>query len=286
MANNENKSINWFPGHMKRASDKIKDKLKLVDFVICLLDARAPHSSFNKYLLKIVEDKPKLFILNKEDLADPKLTSDWLIKLSNENNKAISVSLDNLKSKDKIFEEISYFIKLKKEKMALKGIKNITCRAMVIGIPNVGKSTFINFMVGKKQMGAQNKPGFTKSITWAKINKEFELMDTPGILEPKFESDIDGINLALIGSIKENILPTEDLAIYAFNFLKENYKKELINRYDIENIDALNAYDFFNLVARKRGFIKQGNKEDTQKAEYIFLNEFKNGIITRFTLEK
>ena len=286
MNNNSEKNIHWFPGHMKKASDQIKDKLKLVDFVICLLDARSPYSTFNKYLLKIVENKPKLFILNKEDLADDSVTSLWINKLNTEGNKCISLSLDNKNNKNKLMNAINDFIKLKQEKMALKGIKKSKCRAMVIGIPNVGKSTFINYLLDKKQMKAANIPGFTKSISWAKVNEYFEIMDTPGILEPKFENKINGINLALIGSIKENILPINELSYFALDFLRLNYKKEVENRYKIENISIISNEEFFKIVAKNRGFLLTGNSLDVEKAEYIFLNEFKNGIITKFTLER
>ncbi len=286
MNNNSEKNIHWFPGHMKKASNQIKEKLKLVDFVICLLDARSPYSTFNKYLLNIVENKAKLFILNKEDLADDSVTKLWIEKLNKDGNKCISLSLENKLAKAKLMNAINEFIKIKQEKMALKGIKKCKTRAMVIGIPNVGKSTFINYLLDKKQMKAANTPGFTKSISWAKVNDSFEIMDTPGILEPKFENKINGINLALIGSIKENILPSNELVEYALDFLRKNYEKELGNRYKIENINEINNEQFFELLAKNRGFLLTKNNLDIEKAQYIFLNEFKNGIIAKFTLER
>lgn len=282
---NSKKNIHWFPGHMKKASNQIVEKLKLVDFVICLLDARTPESTFNKYLLNLVKDKKKLFILNKTDLSDEKITSRWVDKLNNEGNIAISVSLQNKGSKEIIFKAIDIFSDEKKEKMLKKGIKKTTCRAMVIGIPNVGKSTFINFLLEKNRMKAANTPGFTKSVSWAKINDYFEIMDTPGILEPKFENKTQAINLALIGAIKDNILPSEELAFYCLNFLKENYKKEVENKYLFNFNNIENEHDFFINLALKRGYLKHGNEPDIDKAEFIFLNEFKNGEICKISLE-
>ncbi len=282
---NSKKNIHWFPGHMKKASNQIVEKLKLVDFVICLLDARAPESTFNKYLLNLVKDKKKLFILNKTDLSDEKVTARWVDKLNNEGNIAISVSLQNKGSKEIIFKVIDVFSNEKKEKMLKKGIKKTTCRAMVIGIPNVGKSTFINFLLDKNRMKAANTPGFTKSVSWAKINDSFEIMDTPGILEPKFENKTQAINLALIGAIKDNILPSEELAFYCLNFLKENYKKEVENKYLFDFNNMENEHVFFINLALKRGYLKHGNEPDIDKAEFIFLNEFKNGAICKISLE-
>lgn len=282
---NSKKNIHWFPGHMKKASNQIVEKLKLVDFVICLLDARAPESTFNKYLLNLVKDKKKLFILNKTDLSDEKITSRWVDKLNDEGNIAISVSLQNKGSKEIIFKAIDVFSDEKKEKMLKKGIKKTICRAMVIGIPNVGKSTFINFLLEKNRMRAANTPGFTKSVSWAKINDSFEIMDTPGILEPKFENKTQAINLALIGAIKDNILPSEELAFYCLNFLKENYKKEVENKYLFNFNNMKNEHDFFINLALKRGYLKHGNEPDIDKAEFIFLNEFKNGAICKISLE-
>ena len=170
--------------------------------------------------------------------------------------------------------------------MLAKGIKKTTSRAMVIGIPNVGKSTFINILLGRNQMKAANTPGFTKAVSWAKISESFEIMDTPGILEPKFETKEQSINLALIGAIKDLILPTEELAFYCLNFLKENYKKEVEKRYDFDFNNINNDVEVFTIIATKRGYLKAKNEPDIDKAEFVFLNEFKNGLICKFSLEK
>ena len=283
---NSKKNIHWFPGHMKKASDKISEKLKLVDFVICLIDARAPKSTFNKYLINLTKDKKKLYILNKLDLSDENITKSWVNKLNSEGNRAIAISLQDKNAKKDIFKAIDVFIKEKNEKMLAKGIKKTTSRAMVIGIPNVGKSTFINILLGRNQMKAANTPGFTKAVSWAKISDSFEIMDTPGILEPKFETKEQSINLALIGAIKDLILPTEELAFYCLNFLKENYKKETEKRYDFDFNNINNDVDVFSIIATKRGYLKAKNEPDIDKAEFVFLNEFKNGLICKFSLEK
>lgn len=283
---NSKKNIHRFPGHMKKASDKISEKLKLVDFVICLIDARAPKSTFNKYLINLTKDKKKLYILNKLDLSDENITKSRVNKLNSEGNRAIAISLQDKNAKKDIFKAIDVFIKEKNEKMLAKGIKKTTSRAMVIGIPNVGKSTFINILLGRNQMKAANTPGFTKAVSWAKISESFEIMDTPGILEPKFETKEQSINLALIGAIKDLILPTEELAFYCLNFLKENYKKEVEKRYDFDFNNINNDVEVFTIIATKRGYLKAKNEPDIDKAEFVFLNEFKNGLICKFSLEK
>lgn len=280
------KNIHWFPGHMKKAGNEIEDKIKLVDFVIVLLDARAPIATFNNYLVDKTKNKRKLYLLNKCDLADEEQTKKRILRLKDENSDAIAVSLENNKYKNEINKKIEEFLALKKEKALNRGIKNITARAMVIGIPNVGKSTFINMMIGKKVLGAQNTPGFTKKITWAKVNNNFELLDTPGVLEPSFDSKEIAINLALIGSIKATILPNEELATFCLNFLRKYYLYEFLERFKIEYKETDTNYDILKKIAILRGLIKKGNELDINKSEVLLLKEFKDGKITHFTLER
>ncbi|MCB9499160.1 MAG: ribosome biogenesis GTPase YlqF [Erysipelotrichaceae bacterium] len=281
-----NKNIHWFPGHMKKASQQISDKLKLVDFVIVLLDARAPISTYNEYLLALAKNKKKLFLLNKKDLADPIETTKWVKHLNQNGDVCIAISLEDRNSKEVILEKIDGFCAEKQNKLASKGVKNVTSRAMVIGIPNVGKSTFINLMANRKLMGAANTPGFTKSISWAKISKNFELMDTPGILEPKFKDKNMAINLALIGSIKQDILPIEELCFYCLDFLKENYIDKFNDRYKSTFSADTSNYQIIEYIGRMRGLLIKNQEIDVNKSEILILKEFKDGIITPFTLDK
>lgn len=279
-------NINWFPGHMKKASKGIEEKLKYIDFVIVVLDARAPNASLNNYLIKLVKDKRKLFILNKKDLADDYYTKLWIDKLNNNGNIAISTSLDS-KAKKIIFEKIVEFCKEKEKKNEEKGIKNTVSRAMVIGIPNVGKSTLINLLVGKKIQIIKNLPGVTRALTWIKVRDNFELLDTPGIMPPKIEKNEDKILLSLIGSIKEEILPLlDDITSYCINFLKENYYGEFMMRYSISDLDKLNDEEIYERIALKRGLLLKGGELDIKKAKYLFFKEFKDGKICKLTLER
>jgi ribosome biogenesis GTPase A len=280
-----NKNIHWFPGHMKKASQQISDKLKLVDFVIVLLDARAPISTYNEYLLALTRNKRKLFLLNKKDLADPKETTKWVNKLNKDGDLAIAISFEDRNSKKAILEKIEGLCADKQNKMASKGVKNVTSRAMVIGIPNVGKSTFINLIANRKLMGAANTPGFTKATSWAKINKNFELMDTPGILEPKFKDKNMAINLALIGSIKQDILPIEELCFYCLDFLKNNYLDKLNARYKSSFTLETPNHEIVEYIGRMRGLLIKNQEIDVNKSEILILKEFKDGIITPFTLD-
>ena len=245
MNDNINTNIHWFPGHMKKAIIKIEESLKMVDFVIEILDSRVPLSSQNYYIEQVIRRKPVLYVLTKKDLCDENMTNKWLTKLNQNGNKAISINLKNQKDYNLLLAKMFEFCNEKENKRAKKGLKNVATKAMIVGIPNVGKSTLINFIAKKNITQTANTPGFTKNIRWVKV-KNLLLMDTPGVLQPQFEDKIKGINLALIGSIKEQILPISDLANYCLNFLKENYSKELMERY------PLKWFAFMNIVFNKK----------------------------------
>ena len=280
------KNIHWFPGHMKKAGNEIEEKLKLVDFVIILLDARAPRSTYNKYLEKIIKNKTRLYILNKIDLADDVYTKEWISKLKGENSYCLGSSLKNNAFLKEINAQIENIINIKKEKYNKRGIVNFTSRALVIGIPNVGKSTFINFIAKKSLMGAQNTPGFTKKITWAKINKHFELLDTPGILMPSFDDKISSIHLALIGAIKETILPLDEIIDYLLTFLKNNYFESFSKFYDANLLKDDDNIILLSKIATRRGLILSKERLDLSKAQILIFNDFKNGHIGKMTLER
>ncbi len=287
--NQKTKNIHRFPGHMKKASNEIKEKLKLVDFVIILLDSRAPRSSINPYLMEIVKDKKKLFLLAKSDLSDEKESKLWQKKLKeNSEDECVLVDLTNNKVINEILKYIDKFIDLKKEKYLKKGIKNVSIRAMVIGIPNVGKSTLINLLAKKSIAITGNKPGVTKSNRWIKVNKNFELMDTPGILLPKFEDKKVALNLSIIGTIKEDILPLEEVFDYLIKIIYKYYLKEFNARYELSlsNDKDINIVEIIESIGRKRGLYKKNNEVNSEKVIKVILNEFRNGKIVKATIER
>ncbi len=281
---NKEKNVHWFPGHMKKATIKIENQLKLVDFVIILLDSRIPLASQSDLLEAIVKNKQKLYVLTKVDLSDEEMTKRWVKELSKDGSKVITLDLTNNNSKKKLLKSVEEFESLKKEKYAKKGIKNVTTRAMVLGIPNVGKSTLINLFASKKIAITGNIPGVTRNTTWVKVNN-FELLDVPGILEPSYKDKQKAINLALIGSMKETILPTHDLCVDCINFLLKYYKEALAKKYNLK----LKSEEYDSIISEicvNRGFLLKGNVLDKEKCEQVVLSEFRNGLITKFTLER
>lgn len=281
------KDIHWFPGHMKKAKDEIKEKTKLVDVVIEILDARAPLSTRNIELEEITSNKPRLILLSKKDLADPSISTKWSEYFKKENHEVLLVDLNKNNTKE-IEAKVNLLAKDKKEKEARKGIKHQPVRAMIIGIPNVGKSTLINKLSKSKRAGVENKPGFTRAHQWIKVSDTFELLDTPGVLPKKYDDKEVSINLALIGAINENILPSEDLSIYLIKYLLENYNDVIKNRYHIEyssEISEENALLILNEIAKFRGYLSKGSVNINQASKTL-LNEFKNGVLGQISLER
>ena len=276
------KNIHWFPGHMKKAQNEVEAKLKLVDVVIELLDSRIPFSSRNDYLFNLTKKKERLVVLTKADLADPLITQKWINFFKESGFKAIFGNLNNPKDIKKIIAEAEKCGTKKHEKEISRGLKPSPVRAMIIGIPNVGKSTLINKIANRKAASVENKPGHTRCQQWIKVSNKFELLDTPGILESSYELKEKALNLALVGSINQNILPLDELSNYLLDFLKGNYLDELTNRYSLNNLDN-NAF-ILEEIAKNRGLLQKGCL-DTQKAEILLLNEFKNGVIGKCTLE-
>lgn len=277
------KEIHWFPGHMKKAQNQIDAKLKIVDCVIELLDARIPFSSRNEYLYNLTSSKERLVVLTKADLADPIITKEWISYFKNNNSKAIFADLNNPKDIKNIILEAEKCGDKKHEKEIKRGLKPSPVRAMIVGIPNVGKSTLINKIANRKAASVENKPGHTKSQQWIKVSNKFELLDTPGILQSSYEDKKKAINLALVGSINQNILPNDELANHLLDFLKEFYKDELTKRYSLSNLDENHL--ILEEIARNRGLLQKGGL-DIQKAEILLLNEFKNGVIGKCSLER
>ena len=272
-------NVQWFPGHMVKALKEIYEKQKMVDMIIEIVDARAPLSSRNPELVNI--NKPRLIIMSKKDYADNNIVNEWIKYFTNNDVKVIAQDLVNGFNLKEIINACNELMKAKFERDARRGIKNRTVRAMVVGIPNVGKSTFINKLAKRKAAKAGNQPGVTKSQQWVKT-ENVELLDTPGVLWPKFESKDIGIKLALVGTIKEEILNTDELAIICCKFLEEYYPNELKRRYDLEVIDN----NVFENICNRRKLLKNNGEYDVDKAKYLLLKEFKEGIIGKVCVER
>jgi len=276
--------IHWFPGHMKKAQIEVESKLKLVDCVIELLDARIPLSSRNKILFKMTQNKARLVVLTKNDLADLQITKEWSDFFKQQGFAVVFADLNKKSDILSIIKGVESLGSEKHAKQIAKGMKPQPIRAMVIGIPNVGKSTLINKLANRKAASVQNKPGHTKSQQLIKVSDKFELLDTPGILQNSYDDPRMAMMLALTGSIKQDILPTEEVATFAFSYLKEFYFENLTKRFNyVEQSD--NALAAFSKIARSRGFFASGS-EDIVKAMKVFLNELANGQIGQISFER
>lgn len=273
----------WYPGHMTKARRMMQEDIKLIDLVIELVDARVPASSRNPDIDELAKNKARLILLNKSDLADRQKNTQWMDYFKKQGFHAVEVNAKSgagLKSIDAVVKEAC---KEKIERNLKRGIKNRPVRAMVVGIPNVGKSTFINSYAGKACTKTGNKPGVTKGKQWIRLNRTTELLDTPGILWPKFEDQAVGLKLALIGSIRDEILNVDELAISLIRFLSEEYKEILTERYGIEE-DA-SPLAMLEDIAKRRGCLLKGNDLDLSKASGILIDDFRSGRLGRITLE-
>ena len=278
------KQIHWYPGHMKKAQIEVQEKLKLVDVIVELLDARIPLSSRNEVLYKITKDKLRLVVLTKTDLADQKETQKWIDFFKNQGFSAIFADLNNTTDIKNIVKEVERLGENKNQKYIAKGMKPQPVRAMIIGIPNVGKSTLINKISGRHAASVQNKPGHTKAQQWIKVSNKFELLDTPGILPPSYDDPKKAINLALVGSVNAEILPNDELAKIAFDIVKTNYPEYLKARFKYLDLSKSND-ECFEEIAYKRGYLTKGG-QDIEKAYKVFLNEVKNGLLGKITFER
>ena len=276
-------NVQWYPGHMTKAKRQMQEDLKLIDLIIELVDARVPLSSRNPDIDQLGQNKSRLILLNKADLADERQNEAWKEYFQSKGFHVVKVDSRNGAGMKTIQNVIQEACKEKIERDRRRGIKNRPIRAMVAGIPNVGKSTFINTFAGKACAKTGNRPGVTKGKQWIRLNKNVELLDTPGILWPKFEDQEVGIRLAFVGSIKDDILNMEELALKLIDYLKERYTGLLEKRYGIS--EAGNAVEILGTIAKARGCLKKGEELDYTKASGLLFDDFRGGKIGRITLE-
>lgn len=294
--NNEEKlskiNINWYPGHMAKTRKQIEEDLKLIDVVIELLDSRIPSASRNPDIRKLTQNKKRIIILNKCDLSDEQINKKWVEKLSKE-APVLLTDANTGKGIDKISKKIEDLMKEEIAKQAARGRINKTIRVMILGIPNVGKSSLINRIAKKNKLEVGNKPGVTKSKQWIRIGKNQELLDTPGVLWPKFESEEIALNLAFTGTIKDDILEKTEVAYELLKVLYEKYNSNVVERYkltenDIEKIEnsSNSIYELMQIIGRKRGALVSGGNVDDEKTARIILEDFRSCKLGKISLEE
>lgn len=276
-------NVQWYPGHMTKAKRQMQEDIKLIDLIIELVDARVPLSSRNPDIDELGKNKARLILLNKADLADESQNEAWKKHFQEKGIFVVKVDSRSGAGMKAIQNTIQEACREKTERDRKRGIKNRPIRAMVVGIPNVGKSTFINTFAGKACAKTGNRPGVTKGKQWIKLNKDVELLDTPGILWPKFEDQEVGMRLAYVGSIKDDILNMEELSLDLIGYLRQNYPGFLEKRYGIS--EEGKAVEVLEAIARARGCLKKGEELDYAKASGILFDDFRSGKIGRITLE-
>lgn len=277
-------SIQWFPGHMAKARREVTEKLKLIDIVYELTDARIPLSSRNPMIDEIIKQKPRIVLLNKADMADAKKTREWVSYFQKQGVVAIPINSQSGAGIATIVTTTKQIVSEKFEKMRAKGIKPRAIRAMVVGIPNSGKSTLINRLAKKNIAKTGNTPGVTKAQQWIKVGKEIELLDTPGILWPKFEDQQVGFNLALTGAIKDTILNLQDVAVFALRFLEKEYPDRLMERYGFQHIPE-EIVEIFDAIGTKRGCLAGGGMVDYDKTAEVIIRDIRSLKLGRLTFE-
>ena len=273
-------TIQWFPGHMSKARRQVQENLKFVDFVTVLVDARLPLSSQNPMLTKIVGDKPKLMILNKGDLADPVATKEWQDYFESQGIKTLAINSKEQSTVKKVTDAAKSLMADKIARQKERGIQIETLRTMIIGIPNAGKSTLMNRLAGKKIAVVGNKPGVTKGQQWLKTNKDLEILDTPGILWPKFEDEEVALKLALTGAIKDQLLPMDEVTIFGLNYFKEHYPAVLQERFKQMDLEQ-EAPEIIMEMTQKLGF-----REDYDRFYQLFVKDVRDGKLGRYTLDR
>ncbi len=283
----EMQTIQWFPGHMTKTKRQIQASLKLVDAVAEILDARIPLSSKNPDLQKLIQNKPKVVLLNKCDMANQNATSRWIDYYASQGVTAIAVDCKSGKGLNKFAPTVNNVLAERRERLKAKGMVNPMLRIMIVGIPNVGKSSFINRVAKQNRAKVEDRPGVTRGNQWYSIAKNIEMLDTPGVLWPKFDDKIVGERLAFTGAVKDQILDTELLAVRLLDFLRSLKPADFIVRFKLDDVDldAVDSYELLNIIGKKRGMLISGGEINTERAAIMLLDEFRSGKLGRITLE-
>ena len=279
--------IQWFPGHMAKTRRMMKECLGEVDIILELLDARIPYSSKNPEIEKLIGDKPKITILTKSTLADPELSKKWIDKLNKSGSRTVLIDSTQNIGIDNLARTVREVLAEKIARYEAKGMHGRKLKAMIVGIPNVGKSSLINRIAGAKKAKVEDRPGVTMTKQWVPTEIGLDLLDMPGVLWPKFEDNVVGENLALTGAIRDKILDTEELAMILCSRMMVVAKDAFMARYKLsdDEVDGLDSYDLFELVGRKRGFLISGGQVNHQRCAEMLLDEFRGGKIGKITLE-
>lgn len=278
-------TIQWFPGHMAKARRQVTEKLKLVDIIFELVDARIPYSSRNPMIDEIIQHKPRLVLLNKADMADKEVTKQWINYFQEKGIKALAINSQAGLGMKEVSISAQEILQEKFDRMRAKGVRPRAIRAMIVGIPNAGKSTLINRLAKKNIAKTGNTPGVTKAQQWIKVGKELELLDTPGILWPKFEDQEVGLKLALTGAIKDTILNLQDVAVYALRLLEKKYPERMKERYKLEVIPE-DVVELFDHIGKLRGCLMGGGEVDYDKVTDLIIREFRTEKLGPITLEQ
>ncbi len=287
MDNRQNQAnINWYPGHMAKTRREIKESINMVDIIYEVVDARIPLSSKIKDIDDLIQNKPRILIMTKSDLCDLNKTSLWIKKYEEKGYKVALIDLINNKGINKIYELTDLLLKELNIKRQEKGLKKRAYRALIIGIPNVGKSTLINRLVGKNVTITGNKPGITKRLSWVRINKDLELLDTPGILWPKIDNEVQAYNLAAFSAIKEEILPLGKVACYILSVMANRYKESLNLRYNMNDFNINDITPTYDIIGRKRGCLVSGGEVDYDKVSNIIIKDLREGKLGKITFDE
>ena len=280
-------NIQWFPGHMTKTKRQIQASLKLVDAVAEFLDARIPVSSRNPDLRNLIQNKPKIVLLNKCDMANQTATKMWIDHYAKQGIKAIAVDCKSGRGLNKFPSAVNEVMSERISRLKAKGMKNPTMRIMIVGIPNVGKSSFINKIAKQNRAKVEDRPGVTRGNQWFTISKSLEMLDTPGVLWPKFDDQTVGEHLAFTGAVKDQVIDIELLAVRLLDFLKKLKPAEFIDRFKLEEIDLdeIDSYELLKIIAKKRGMLISGGEVNTERAAIMLLDEFRAAKLGRITVE-
>lgn len=283
----EMQSIQWFPGHMTKTKRQIQANLKLVDAVAEIIDARIPVSSRNPDLSKLIQNKPRVILLNKCDMANRTATKLWIDHFAKQGLTAIDVDCKSGRGLNKFPQAVNNVMSERIARLKAKGMKNPMMRIMIVGIPNVGKSSFINRVSKQNRAKVEDRPGVTRGNQWFTISNNLEMLDTPGVLWPRFDDKIVGEHLAFTGAVKDQILDTELLAVRLLDFLKELKPEDFISRFKLEDteLESMDSYELLKLIGKKRGMLISGGEIDTERASIMLLDEFRAAKLGRITVE-